>query len=225
MCNLYSVTTNQEAIRALARFVGQSIGNLPPLPGVFPDYWAPIARNGQHGRELAKARWGMPTPPQHLGARKSDPGITNIRNVNSSHWRIWLGVEHRCVVPFTSFSENEALPDGTHPPMWFAFDESRPLAFFAGIWATCTSVRKVKEGPTRNDLFGFLTTEPNAEVGAVHPKAMPVILRTSAEVDTWLSAPWAEAKALQRPLEDGALQVVARGDREGDPPGMELSKL
>jgi len=34
------------------------------------------------------------------------------------------------------------------------------------------SVRKVKEGPTTNDLFGFLTTEPNNVVGAVHPKAI-----------------------------------------------------
>ena len=47
---------------------------------------------------------------------------------------------------------------------------------FAGIWTNWTSVRKVKEGETTNDLFGFLTTEPNAEVGAIHPKAMPVIL-------------------------------------------------
>jgi hypothetical protein len=29
-------------------------------------------------------------------------------------------------------------------------------------------VRKVKEGETTNDLFGFLTTEPNDVVGAVH---------------------------------------------------------
>jgi putative SOS response-associated peptidase YedK len=34
---------------------------------------------------------------------------------------------------------------------------------------------KVKEGETNNDLY-VLTTEPNAEVGAIHPKAMPVIL-------------------------------------------------
>lgn len=128
-------------------------------------------------------------------------------------------------MPFSSFSEDQALPDGTHPPVWFALDDSRPLAFFAGIWTTWTSVRKVKDGQTRNDLFGFLTTEPNAEVGAVHPKALPAILRTSDELDTWLSAPWTEAKALQRPLADGALQVVARGDREGDQPSMELAKL
>ena len=44
-------------------------------------------------------------------------------------------------MPFTSFSENEALPDGTHPPVWFAFDETRPLAVFAGIWTRWTEVQ------------------------------------------------------------------------------------
>ncbi len=37
-------------------------GNMPPLPGIFPDYSAPIVRNSDAGRELAMARWGMPTP-------------------------------------------------------------------------------------------------------------------------------------------------------------------
>jgi putative SOS response-associated peptidase YedK len=45
---------------------------------------------------------------------------------------------------------------------------------FAGIWTRRTSVRKVKEGQTTNDLFAFLTTEPNAIVAPIHPKAMPV---------------------------------------------------
>ena len=72
-------------------------------------------------------------------------------------------------------------------------------------------MRKVKEGETTDDLFGFLTTEPNGEVKAIHPKAMPVILTTQAEVETWLTAPTKEAMVLQRPLPDGALQIVARG--------------
>jgi hypothetical protein len=38
MCNLYSITTNQAAIIALFR-----------------------VRNGAEGRELATARWGMPS--------------------------------------------------------------------------------------------------------------------------------------------------------------------
>jgi hypothetical protein len=36
MCNLYSITTNQEAIRALFRVVNRYVGNLAPMLGVFP---------------------------------------------------------------------------------------------------------------------------------------------------------------------------------------------
>lgn len=44
-------------------------GNLPPMPGVFPDYTAPVVRNAPDGeRELMLARWGMPGPPQFAGA-------------------------------------------------------------------------------------------------------------------------------------------------------------
>ena len=74
-----------------------------------------------------------------------------------------------------------------------------------------------REGETTNDIFGFLTINPNAEVGAIHPKAMPVILRTPEEWETWLNAPWPEASALQRPLPDGTLQVVAHGEKQDGP--------
>ena len=119
-------------------------------------------------------------------------------------------------MPFTSFSENEALPEGTHPPVWFALDETRPLAFFAGIWTRWTSVRKVKEGETTNDIFAFLTTEPNKMIGAIHPKAMPVILTEREEIDMWMTAPPGEALKLQRPLPDGALIIVGRGEKKDE---------
>ena len=218
MCNLYSITKGPQAIRDFTRAIRGDVGNMPPQPGVFPDYFAPIVRNDGEGRELVMARRGMPSPFELVKDRNRDPGVTNIRNVSSPHWRRWPGIECRRVVPFTSFSENELMPDGSRPPVWFAFDESRPLAFFAGLWTRWTSVRKVKEGETTNDLYAFLTTTPNVEVKAIHPKAMPVILTTQAEVDTWLTAPTKDALALQRPLPDGALRIVARGDRTGDPP-------
>jgi hypothetical protein len=47
-----------------------------------------------------------------------------------------------------------------------------------------------------------------------HPKAMPVILTTPDEVETWMTAPPDEALKLQRPLPDGALRIVARGVKE-----------
>ena len=187
------------------------------MPGIFPDYAAPIVRTGVDGvRELVVARWGMPSPAFALQGRKTDPGVTNIRNTASPHWRRWLSPEHRCLVPLTSFSENDRDASGKAVPHWFALDERRPLAFFAGVWTNWTSVRKLKEGEVTADLYGFLTTEPNAEVGAIHPKAMPVILTDPQELEVWLQAPWSEAKSLQRTLADGALRIVARGGK-GDP--------
>ena len=145
-------------------------GSLPVLPGIFPDTFAPIVRNTVDGRELAMLRWGMPSPALALKNRKTDCGITNIRNTRSPHWKRWLDVEHRCLVPMTSFSKYDVRPDGSKEPVWFALDDTRPLAFFAGIWMRWNSVRKLKEGETTNDLFGFLTTDANGVVAPVHAK-------------------------------------------------------
>lgn len=208
MCNLYSHTRNVEAMRKL--FAGFDVAaQIVPQPGIFPDYAAPIIRNEARTPTLAMTRWGMPSPAFALEGKKTDPGVTNVRNTRSPHWRRWLGIENRCLVPFTAFSEFNRAEGGD---IWFAFGEDRPTAFFAGIWTPqWTSVRKLKEGPVSADLYAFLTTDPNAEVKAIHPKAMPVILTTPEACETWMTAPWERASALQRPLPDGALRIVARG--------------
>ena len=53
-------------------------------------------------------------------------------------------------------------------------------------------------------------------VAPVHPKAMPVILRNEAEFEGWLTAPADVALALQRPLPDDELIIVARGERQDE---------
>ena len=58
--------------------------------------------------------------------------------------------------------------------------------------------------------FAFFTTEPNDVVGAVHPKAMPVILTSGEDQATWFTTPWSEARKLQRPLANGELEIVHR---------------
>lgn len=220
MCNLYSMTSNKEAIRTLARFMSATseADNLEATRAVFANGFGPIVRNTPSGRELANARWGMPSHPFALKGKNYDSGVTNVREAGKPFWQKYLvKTVNRCVVPATSFCEPDQA-SGSKENTWFALDESRPLFFFAGVWTPqSTSVRKVKEGETTNDLYAFLTTEPNAEVKAIHPKAMPVFLRTMEEIDIWLTAPADVALQLQKPLPDGTLKIVARGVKQDGP--------
>jgi putative SOS response-associated peptidase YedK len=133
MCNnLYSITTNQAAIAALFRELNQSVGNLPPMPGVFPDYPAPVVRNSGAEREMVMMRWGMPPPP-----RTGGPPVTYIRNTSSPHWRGWLKPENRCLVPANSFAEYAPEPNPETKKkdvVWFAPNDDRPLFAFGGLW-------------------------------------------------------------------------------------------
>lgn len=206
-----------------------------------------VGADGQ--REMANLRWGMPSSKRALmdAAQKRadklrakgtefdfnellkmepDKGTTNVRNTTSektgktnAHWAPWLGSANRCLVPFTSFAEPDQDHEGTRKNVWFALDESRPLAFFAGIWTPHACVRMKSKGWEEIEAFGFLTTESTEPVRTYHQKAMPVILTTEAECDLWLSGgSWEDVKPLQRPLPEGTLKVVAIGLRSDDTP-------
>ncbi len=174
---------------------------------VFPKSIGPVIRLRDDGsREWARMRWGLPGPPQFGGAP-----VTNIRNVKSAHWRPLLGPAHRCLVPFTAFSEYEDdSPKGKKVIRWFA-PPARGILAFAGIWRTWRGDFGSKKEPNvgEHKLFSFLTTEANALVRPVHAKAMPVILRTEEEFGEWLSAPADQVESIQaRVLPTDALEIV-----------------
>jgi putative SOS response-associated peptidase YedK len=86
MCNLYSMTKTQDAMRQIFRFKQDRAGNLPPLPGIFPDMMGPVIRKGQDGdRELVMARWGMPL-------RRRDAARSFASRMPPAKWRTCMGV-------------------------------------------------------------------------------------------------------------------------------------
>jgi putative SOS response-associated peptidase YedK len=142
MCNLYSITTNQAAIIALFRVVNRYVGNLPPMPGVFPDYPAPVVRNAGTERELTMMRWGMPPPPRTGGPRSLTSATPRPRTGEAG-----LKSENRCLVPFNSFAEYAPEPNPETKKkdvVWFALSDDRPLAAFAGIWTEYRGDRGTK---------------------------------------------------------------------------------
>ena len=54
------------------------IGNLPPRPGAFPNYPAPVIRNTGGDREMVMMRWGMPSPPKVGGPSVSNIYVTGV---------------------------------------------------------------------------------------------------------------------------------------------------
>lgn len=175
---------------------------------VFPKSYGPVLKLNDKGElHWSKMRWGLPGPPQFGGAP-----VTNIRNVKSPHWRPLLGPAHRCLIPFTAFSEYEdASPKGKKRIRWFTSPE-RGLLYFAGIWRQWEGDYGSKKEPNvgTHQLFSFLTTEANELVRPVHAKAMPVILRSEAEQSEWLQAPAAEIEAIQaRVLPRDALEILS----------------
>ena len=229
MCNLYALMKARAEVAALARAMTDLNNNQPPMPGIYPDYAAPIITQGEDGQRIMRdARWGMPSSKEalfdaatlradklrakgtefdfaELLKMEPDKGTTNIRYAISKktgktnrHWAPWLGAGSRCLVPFTHFAEPHPEKgkgdDGLPKQAWFCLPD-RPVGVFAGLWT---------ETP-RGRAYAFATCQPNEIVGAVHPKAMPAILKPE-EWEAWLEGDAKTAKALIRPY-DGPMDM------------------
>ena len=143
--------------------------------------------------KLDMMTWGFPGPM----AARGRP-VTNVRNLASPFWRSAIASpERRCIVPVTRFCEWTG-DKGSKRKVWFGMHEQTdPLFAFAGIW------RPGEGGP----FMAFLTCEANQTVGAVHPKAMPVMLRP-ADIGRWLDSEREQACALAVPFEDADMRVI-----------------
>ncbi len=89
MCNLYSLTKGQSAIRDLFRASRDRAGNLPLLPAIFPDQLAPIVRVGADGeRELVDGALGhagaaaIRRRANHQYPQREEPALATLARAN-----------------------------------------------------------------------------------------------------------------------------------------------
>ena len=180
-------------------------GYKPRLPGepVQEELWPKRAGHvvRRDGGELIVdvMQWGVPRTMKGKSGKPIETRVTNVRNLTSPFWKSMLASpDRRCLVPFTEFAEPKPGKDpvtGRPAEYWFSRVD-RAAGAFAGIW------RPSEHG----NVYAFLTCEPNALVGAVHPKAMPVILHDE-DYARWLDAGYDEACALAAPYPS---QLMAR---------------
>lgn len=209
LCNRYASEVRKAGLeREFFGFDEVSDTRINAILEVFPKSIGPVIGKRKDGSlGWTRMRWGLPGPSSMGGAP-----VTNIRNIASPHWRPVLGPAHRCLVPFTAFSEYEDnSPRGAKIIRWFA-PRNRGMLMFAGIWRSWSGDYGSKKEPNFGDhlLYSFLTTEPNDIVRPVHAKAMPVVLATQEAQHEWLNAAADQVATIQaRMLANDVLEVVS----------------
>lgn len=185
MCNLYKVRTTAQEMARLFDAIPDPMNQI----AVEKDYVAPgkpghVVREESGQRLLSAMAWGFPF--------QGKP-VTNVRSYTSPFWKSALAnPARRCLVPVTEFQEWSVAPmpdTGKKKAFWFSVP-SQPVFAFAGIWRPTEGV----------PVYSFLTCgydgDPaNHVVGAIHPKACPLVLHQE-DYDRWLRAELDEALSL-----------------------------
>ena len=191
MCNLYRMRSNVDELRHFFGAFQGDRGNLEPREEIYPGQVAPVLRLVNDALKLDEIVWGVPPP-----AAASRP-VTNVRNLSSPFWRPMLSSPaQRCLVPWSQFCEWTGAK-GSRRKVWFERSDT-PVSAFAGLW------RETDQGPR----FAFLTTEANQTVGAIHPKAMPVLLDADSH-ETWLAGDYEAATASARSFDDARMTAAS----------------
>jgi len=218
MCNLYSNTTTQEAMRQLFDVAPgrDRLGNFAPLPAIYPRYQAPVVRRDGDGvREMVAMHWGflLPQASKKTGRPILPKAVNNARDdkVTSSGFWAESFAARRCLVPATAFAEARGRKPATF--FWFGLADDDPVArppfAFAGLWRRFRGAYRGER--VEIDTHTIITTTPNDVVRPVHPDRMPVIL-DPAEFDTWLSGTPEEAVPLMRPFPANRMRIVRQGE-------------
>jgi len=215
MCNLYSMTRNRDAILRLFRISDNRAAVYDLQDVIFPGYLAPVVRKAADGeRELVNLNWGFILLQKDRAPRR----VTNVRDdkiLTSKFWGPSLE-QRRCLVPASSYCE----PKGEKPATWHWFaidgDDTRPVFAFPGVWTRYKGPLKKNGEAVEQEVFAFMTTEPNELTASINHERMPVLLSEPADFETWLSGSPEDAFKLARSYAADQMRIVQSGSERKD---------
>jgi putative SOS response-associated peptidase YedK len=211
MCGRFSTNANLDALLELLGVDGAGVplaeiigarANIAPSESIAVVANRPVT---EHARQVELFSWGLVpfwTKDAQRGRRPFNVRAESLLERPGFHSLI---ARHRAVVPAAGFYEWKAAADGKKrakkTPYFLRRADGMPMAL-AAVWETYADA----ESGARTQTCAIVTTEPNAEVRAIHER-MPVILEP-ASLDRWLAANEvtpASLRDLLRPPPDGAL--------------------
>jgi putative SOS response-associated peptidase YedK len=190
----------------LAEIIGAR-ANIAPSESIAVVVNRPV--DAEHPRQVELFSWGLVpfwTKDAQRGRRPFNVRAESLLERPGFHSLI---ARHRAVVPAAGFyewkaaagTEKGAKKRAKKTPYFLRRADGMPMAL-AAVWETYADA----ESGARTQTCAIVTTEPNAEVRAIHER-MPVILEP-ASLDRWLAANEvtpASLRDLLRPPVDGAL--------------------
>ncbi len=211
MPSRYCLTSSPEAVRGL--FGAAEIDDFPPRYNIAPTQPVLIARNDVRGeRELQLVRWGL-IPSWAKDPNAFSAPLLQARAETAAEKPAFRGpMRHRrCLVPTTGFYEWSGKRGAKQPHLIRLKD--RELFALAGLWEAWLGA----DG-SEIETMAILTTEPNAEMAALHDR-MPVIIEPQ-DFDRWLNCRPGTAEGvlgLIKPIDDGRLAIAAVNPKLNDP--------
>ena len=164
-------------------------------------------------RELVVLNWGFVLLQKDKApeAGHEHPG----RQGTDEFWKPSFE-QRRCLVPASSYCE----PKGEKPATWHWFsingDDARPVFAFPGVWTRYKGPLKKNGDVVEQEVFAFMTTEPNELTASINHERMPVLLTDPADFETWLSGSTEEAFKLARSYAADQMRIVQSGSERKD---------
>lgn len=210
MCGRFTQHYTWSEVHAFLSVIGPP-QNLQPRYNIAPTTIIDVIRQGPHGRELAKMRWGL-IPSWWKKLAKEVPATFNARVESLTQKPMFRDAfeERRCIIPASGFFEWTG-EKGTRQPHLFTAADGSPLLAFAGLWDRWRDRQSGEAVLSCTIIVG----EASPWMAPYHGR-MPVLLE-AGDFDGWLDG--SLGREVLKPATAAALrewQVSSRLNRSGE---------